>query len=72
MRGYIQALARMRREPQTPNNNLYPLVPRGRYPDNAWELLLGYEQEVFLGARAGGAVARAIRDAEGAAGIGAA
>ncbi|GBF99736.1 hypothetical protein Rsub_12449 [Raphidocelis subcapitata] len=39
-----------------------PLVDM--YPENAWELLLGYEQEAFLGARAGAAVAQAIQAAE--------
>jgi hypothetical protein len=45
----------------------HPFLPSNRYPDNAWELLLGYEQEAFLGARAGAAVAGAIRAAEAAA-----
>jgi hypothetical protein len=27
-----------------------------RYPDNAWEVLLGYDQEKFQGARAGEAL----------------
>ncbi|MBN3872179.1 MAG: iron-containing redox enzyme family protein [Nostoc sp.] len=38
-----------------------------RYPNNAWELLLGYEQEKLMGDRAGGAVVRSIRQAEQAA-----
>lgn len=34
------------------------------YPRNAWELLLGYDQEVAMGARAGKAIEAAIRAAE--------
>jgi hypothetical protein len=34
-----------------------------RYPKNAWELLLGYDQEKLMGDRAGNAVVRSIREA---------
>ena len=39
-----------------------PLVDR--YPQDAWELVLGYDQEKWLGDRAGAAVIRAIKQAE--------
>lgn len=39
-----------------------PLVDR--YPEDAWELLLGYDQEKKLGDRAGDAVIRAVKQAE--------
>jgi hypothetical protein len=39
-----------------------PLVER--YPDDAWEILLGYDQQRMMSARAGGAIARAAREAE--------
>ncbi|MDZ8186201.1 MAG: iron-containing redox enzyme family protein [Nostoc sp. ChiSLP02] len=39
-----------------------PLVER--YPDDAWELVLGYDQQKFIGDRAAVAVVRAIRQAE--------
>lgn len=39
-----------------------PLVDK--YPDDAWELLLGYDQEKRLGDRAGDAVIRAVKQAE--------
>ncbi|MBR8835072.1 MAG: iron-containing redox enzyme family protein [Stigonema ocellatum SAG 48.90 = DSM 106950] len=42
-----------------------PLVQM--YPDNAWELVLGYDQEKFMGDRAASAVVRSIREAEQAA-----
>lgn len=35
-----------------------------RYPENAWELLLGYDQEKWIGDRAGAAVVQAIKQAE--------
>ncbi|MEH1948724.1 MAG: iron-containing redox enzyme family protein [Nostoc sp.] len=35
-----------------------------RYPNDAWELLLGYDQEKQMGDRAAGAVVQAIREAE--------
>ena len=35
-----------------------------RYPDDAWELVLGYDQEKFMGDRAGVAVVRSAKDAE--------
>ncbi|MEH2088628.1 iron-containing redox enzyme family protein [Nostoc sp.] len=35
-----------------------------RYPNDAWELLLGYDQEKQMGDRASGAVVRSIREAE--------
>jgi hypothetical protein len=34
------------------------------YPDHAWQLVLGYDQEKFMGDRAGIAVVRSIRKAE--------
>ena len=39
-----------------------PLVEQ--YPNNAWEILLGYDQEKWLGDRAGAAVVRAVKQAE--------
>jgi hypothetical protein len=39
----------------------------GMYPGEAWELLLGYDQQKFLSDRAGSAVARAAREADAAA-----
>ncbi|HEY9659547.1 MAG TPA: iron-containing redox enzyme family protein [Allocoleopsis sp.] len=39
-----------------------PLVDR--HPEDAWELLLGYDQEKKLGDRAGDAVIRAVKQAE--------
>lgn len=36
-----------------------------QYPDNAWELVLGYDQEKLMGDRAGVAVVRSIRTVEG-------
>jgi hypothetical protein len=35
-----------------------------QYPDEAWELVLGYDQEKLIGERAGVAVVRSIREAE--------
>lgn len=35
-----------------------------RYPHDAWELVLGYDQEKFLGDRAGSAIVRSARVAE--------
>jgi hypothetical protein len=32
-----------------------------RYPDNAWEVLLGYDQEKFQGARAGEALVKDLK-----------
>lgn len=37
------------------------------YPEQAWELVLGYDQEKFMGDRAGAAVMQAVRAAEQAA-----
>jgi hypothetical protein len=34
------------------------------YPNNAWELVLGYDQEKWIGDRAGGAIVKAIQTAE--------
>jgi hypothetical protein len=34
------------------------------YPNNAWELVLGYDQEKWIGDRAGGAIVKAIQSAE--------
>lgn len=39
-----------------------PLVQK--YPDHAWEIVLGYDQEKLMGDRAGAAVVRSIREAE--------
>jgi len=39
-----------------------PLVDR--YPQEAWELVLGYDQEKSIGDRAGAAVVRSIQTAE--------
>ena len=39
-----------------------PLVDM--YPDDAWQIVLGYDQEKFMGDRAGAAVVRSIRQAE--------
>jgi hypothetical protein len=39
-----------------------PLVEM--YPDNAWQLVLGYDQEKLMGDRAGAAVVRSARQAE--------
>jgi hypothetical protein len=39
-----------------------PLVDR--YPEDAWELVLGYDQEKWMGDRAGAAVIRAVKQAE--------
>ncbi|MFN6537990.1 MAG: iron-containing redox enzyme family protein [Nostoc sp. EkiNYC01] len=35
-----------------------------QYPDDAWELVLGYDQQKLMSDRAGGAVVRSIRQAE--------
>lgn len=35
-----------------------------QYPEDAWELILGYDQEKFMGDRAGAAMIRAIKQAE--------
>jgi hypothetical protein len=35
-----------------------------RYPDQAWEIVLGYDQEKQMGDRAGEAVVRSVREAE--------
>ncbi|MBD2042851.1 iron-containing redox enzyme family protein [Microcoleus sp. FACHB-672] len=35
-----------------------------KYPENAWELILGYDQERLMGERAGGAIVRSAREAE--------
>lgn len=39
-----------------------PLVDK--YPSDAWEMLLGYEQQKLLGSRAGKAVTQAVREAD--------
>jgi hypothetical protein len=39
-----------------------PLVDR--YPQEAWELVLGYDQEKSIGDRAAAAVARSVQAAE--------
>ncbi len=39
-----------------------PLVDR--YPQDAWELVLGYDQAKLMGDRAGAAVVRSIQTAE--------
>ncbi|MBE9018677.1 iron-containing redox enzyme family protein [Chroococcidiopsidales cyanobacterium LEGE 13417] len=39
-----------------------PLI--SQYPDDAWEMVLGYDQQKFLSDRAGAAVARSVREAE--------
>ena len=35
-----------------------------KYPKEAWELVLGYDQQKFISARAGASVARSVRAAE--------
>ena len=35
-----------------------------RYPNDAWELVLGYDQEKYMSDRAGAAVVRSIRQVE--------
>ncbi|MBW4683035.1 MAG: iron-containing redox enzyme family protein [Microcoleus vaginatus WJT46-NPBG5] len=35
-----------------------------KYPENAWELILGYDQERLMGERAGAAIVRSAREAE--------
>lgn len=35
-----------------------------QYPENAWELVLGYDQEKLMGDRAGAAIVRSAREAE--------
>ncbi len=35
-----------------------------RYPEDAWEILLGYDQEKFMGVRAGDAVLTGIKAAD--------
>jgi hypothetical protein len=42
-----------------------PLVDK--YPEDAWELVLGYDQEKWMGDRAGAAVIQAVKQAEQAA-----
>ena len=44
------------------NDVALPLA--ARYPGDAWELLLGYDQQRFMSARAGRAVAAAAAAAE--------
>jgi hypothetical protein len=44
-----------------------PLVTR--YPGDAWELLWGYDQDLFMGVRSGAAIVRDIQAAEAAAGL---
>ncbi|NHC37898.1 iron-containing redox enzyme family protein [Scytonema millei] len=39
-----------------------PLI--SQYPHDAWEMVLGYDQQKFLSDRAGAAVARSVREAE--------
>lgn len=45
------------------HNASLPLVEM--YPDEAWELILGYDQEKLMSDRAGNAVIKAIKKAEG-------
>ena len=40
----------------------FPLVER--YPEKAWEILWGYDQQRFFSARAGRAMAKSIQEAE--------
>jgi hypothetical protein len=40
----------------------FPLVQR--YPNEAWEIVLGYDQEKLIGDRAGAAVVKLVREAE--------
>ncbi|MEH2464426.1 iron-containing redox enzyme family protein [Nostoc sp.] len=47
------------------NDVALPLAER--YPDDAWELVLGYDQDKLMGERAAGAVLRSIREVEQAA-----
>jgi hypothetical protein len=47
------------------NDVALPLVDK--YPDDAWEMVLGYDQQRLLSARAGAAVACAVRQADGVA-----
>jgi hypothetical protein len=35
-----------------------------KYPEDAWELVLGYDQEKWMGDRAGAAMIRAVKQAE--------
>lgn len=44
--------------------NMIHCVTTCRYPENAWEVMFGYDQEAFLGVRAGTAVVAALRAAE--------
>jgi hypothetical protein len=39
-----------------------PLVDK--YPNDAWEIVLGYDQEKLMGDRAGSAIARSAREAD--------
>lgn len=39
--------------------------PPPRYPHDAWEMLLGWDQDRFMGARAGAALVQHIRVAAG-------
>jgi hypothetical protein len=39
-----------------------PLI--SQYPNDAWEMVLGYDQQKLLSDRAGAAVARSVREAE--------
>jgi hypothetical protein len=39
-----------------------PLV--AQYPDDAWELVFGYDQQRLMSDRAGAAIARSVREAE--------
>ncbi|MDH5762754.1 MAG: iron-containing redox enzyme family protein, partial [Nitrospinota bacterium] len=41
-----------------------PLIDR--YPALAWEMVWGYDQQRFISARAGQAIARSVREAENA------
>lgn len=42
-----------------------PLTPPPRYPHDAWEMLLGYDQDRFMGGRAGAALVKHIQVAAG-------
>jgi hypothetical protein len=35
-----------------------------QYPNDAWQLVLGYDQEKLMGVSAGAAVVRSVREAE--------
>ena len=43
---------------------LQSLLCCARYPEDAWEVLLGYDQEKAMGLRAGDAMLRSIKQAD--------